>query len=267
MSTSAPALSRRHRIGIRLDSLSGIGLLLVGLTVVLGLWTALAPRSHAQTPTDQSMAVTKGRQLFLQGCSTCHGINAEGGSQGPSLIGVGAAAAQFQLGTGRMPLAAPGVEAERKSPRYSQPLIDQLSAYIASLAPGPEVPTVDITKGDLARGGELFRLNCAQCHNFAGAGGALTGGAFAPPLDPATPQQIGEAVRTGPENMPVFGPQQISGQQLNDIAAYAKYIANNPDNRGGNGLGHIGPVPEGLVIWTLGIGAVLAATLWIGSRT
>lgn len=246
--------------------LPGALLLLLALVVTGALWTVLAPRSTAATSGSNSYAIDQGHQLFLKGCASCHGLQAQGTGQAPSLIGVGAAAVDFQVSTGRMPLSAPGAEAERHPVQYTQSEIDQLAAYVASLAPGPAEPDVSgVTNANVAQGGELFRLNCAECHNFAGSGGALSYGKYAPSLSAATAKQIEEAMITGPENMPVFGPGQLNAQQRNDIAAYILTLRKS-GNLGGNSIGRLGPVPEGLVIWILGIGLVVAATLWIGSR-
>jgi ubiquinol-cytochrome c reductase cytochrome c subunit len=237
-------------------------LALIGLAV---LWAVLAPKSSAAEPQDPNLAVREGRALFLVGCSSCHGLDAQGGNQAPSLIGVGAASVDFQVGTGRMPLANPGAQADRKTPLYNETQIRQLGAYVSSLAPGPAVPTVNLADGDLAYGGELFRTNCAQCHQAAGQGGALTYGKYAPNLGKATPVQVAEAMRTGPESMPVFAPGQLNDHQVNSIAKYVEFLR-APNDPGGHPIGHYGPVPEGLVAWLVGIGGLVVATLWIGSR-
>jgi ubiquinol-cytochrome c reductase cytochrome c subunit len=237
-------------------------LALIGLAVC---WAFFAPKSSAAEAEDPNLAVREGRALFLVGCSSCHGLDAQGGNQAPSLIGVGAASVDFQVGTGRMPLAAPGAQADRRTPLYNETQIRQLSAYISSLAPGPAVPTVNLDDGDLAYGGELFRTNCAQCHQAAGQGGALTYGKYAPNLGKATPVQVAEAMRTGPESMPVFAPGQLNDHQVNSIAKYVQFLA-TPNDPGGHPIGHYGPVPEGLVAWLVGIGGLVVATLWIGSR-
>ena len=242
--------------------------LVVALVAVGGLWAALAPRSHADESTSSSFAVKQGRALFLEGCSSCHGLNAQGSNQAPPLIGVGSAAVDFQVGTGRMPLSQPGAQAERKPPIYNQTQIDQLAAYIASLAPGPAVPNVtqsDLDQASLSLGGDLFRANCASCHQAVAQGGALTNGKHAPNLSKATPTQIVEAMRTGPESMPVFGNGQLSDSQAIAIAKYVKFVT-DPKDPGGSALGHYGPIPEGLVAWVVGIGGLVAIILWIGSR-
>ncbi|MDQ1636081.1 MAG: ubiquinol-cytochrome c reductase cytochrome c subunit [Frankiaceae bacterium] len=240
-------------------------LLLLALIALAVLWAAFAPKSSAAEAEDPNLAVREGRALFLVGCSSCHGLDAQGGNQAPSLIGVGAAAVDFQVGTGRMPLAAPAAQAARKTPLYNETQIRQLAAYVDSLAPGPAIPTVNLADGDLAYGGELFRTNCAQCHQASGQGGALTNGKYAPNLGRATPTQVGEAMRTGPESMPVFSPAQLNDHQVNSIAKYVEFL-NNPKSPGGHPIGSYGPVPEGLVAWLVGIGGLVVATLWIGSR-
>jgi ubiquinol-cytochrome c reductase cytochrome c subunit len=239
--------------------------LLLALLALALLWAAFAPKSSADESQDPNLAVREGRALFLTGCSSCHGLDAQGGNQAPSLIGVGSAAVEFQVGTGRMPLSSPGAQAERRTPLYTETQIQQLGAYIDSLAPGPKVPTVDLADGDLAYGGELFRTNCAQCHQAVGQGGALTNGKHAPALMEATPVQVAEAMRTGPESMPVFSAGELNDHQVNSIAKYVQFLQ-RPNDPGGHHIGHYGPVPEGLVAWLVGIGGLVMATLWIGSR-
>jgi ubiquinol-cytochrome c reductase cytochrome c subunit len=244
-----------------------------GIVVVLALmgtgllWAALAPSGQAADATASSEAIRQGRALFLSGCSSCHGLEAQGGNQAPGLIGVGAAAVDFQVGTGRMPLARPGAQAQRHPPKYTQTQIDQLAAYISSLAPGPAVPTEEqLNAGaNIAEGGALYRTNCAQCHQAAGQGGALSYGKHAPNLGDATKKQIYEAMRTGPENMPVFGSGQLSDEQVASIIKYVQFVT-HPNDPGGDPIGHYGPVPEGLVAIIIGLGGLVIATLWIGSR-
>lgn len=246
----------------RLSSAIVVGAALVATG---GLWSFLAPSGVAQSSADSQKQVAEGRALYLQGCSSCHGLNAEGGNQAPSLIGVGAAAVDFQVSSGRMPLAQPGPQAERKDPAYTAEQTAALAAYVASLAPGPAIPSVDLNDGELQLGGQLFRTNCAQCHNSAAAGGALSAGKYAPPLKHATALQAAEAIRTGPESMPVFGPKQLNNHEVNSIVKYVEYLKTAPDP-GGAGIGHIGPVPEGLVVWLVGVGGLLIAAFWIGAR-
>jgi ubiquinol-cytochrome c reductase cytochrome c subunit len=238
----------------------------VALGTVGTLYAAFAPTGEASTTADP--AVQRGQALYARGCSSCHGLNGEGGQRAPSLIGVGAASVDFQVGTGRMPLREHGPEAPRKRPSYDEQQILDLAAYIASLGPGPAIPSfseADWQKADTAYGGALFRTNCAQCHNFAGSGGALTFGKYAPSLSSATPTQIYEAMITGPENMPVFGDKEITPDQKLAIIKYVRTLKTQ-GNPGGFGLGQIGPVPETMVGWLVGIGLLVLVTLWIGAR-
>jgi ubiquinol-cytochrome c reductase cytochrome c subunit len=247
-------------------------LLLVALASVGALYAAVggSGRAAAAQATDTS-AVTQGRQLFVDGCSACHGINAQGGSYGPSLIGVGAAAVDFQVGTGRMPLAQPGAEAVRRAPQYSDSEIAALAAYIATLGPGPGIPSaadVDISgvsDANIALGGRLFRTNCASCHNFSTVGGALSEGKDAPSMQGASLQQMWEAMVTGPENMPVFANTTMTPDDKRQIMAYIKVIQNEP-NPGGLALGRVGPVPEGAVLWVVGLGLLAGVAVWIGAK-
>ncbi len=258
----ARAQSRRSR-------LSGYAVVLLALALLGTLYTALgASSSSAQdTPAgEQSMAVKEGRVLYLQGCSTCHGLNLQGGAGGPSLIGVGESSVIFQVESGRMPLAFGTVQAPRKKVRYTTTEIDQLAAYIQANGGGPRLPAGSLTDGDLQEGGELFRTNCSSCHNFAGSGGALTYGKYAPDLSPANARVIYTAIQTGPENMPGFSDNQLTVEEKKAITTYVKYVSDELEDPGGAGLGRYGPVPEGLVIWLVGIGFLVAMTLWIGAR-
>jgi len=259
-----PALHRRARARRR----SGYVVLALILGLFGMLYAAMAPSGHAADTAAAASSIEQGRALYLTGCSSCHGLQAQGSSVAPSLIGVGAAAVDFQVGSGRMPLQKQNQEAERKQPARTQPEINALAAYIASLAPGPAIPSqdmLDVSKGDSARGGNLFRANCAQCHNFNGSGGALTEGKYAPSLYPATSKQVYEAMLTGPEQMPVFGDAQLSPKDKLDIVTFLKKTHEQADP-GGFGLGRLGPVPEGLVSWLIGTGVLVVACFWIGAR-
>ena len=203
--------------------------------------------------------VVRGRQLFLVSCSSCHGAAGEGTGQGPSLIGVGAAAADFQLSTGRMPLADPNAQAVRKPPAFNRVDIDALVAYVASFGPGPAIPRIDPAAGNLSTGGTLFLQNCAACHSATGVGGALSYGHDAPSLSAATATQIAEAVRTGPGQMPVFGPDTLSHRQLTSIVRYVRYLR-DPADPGGFSLGRVGPITEGMVALLLGLPVLLFVT-------
>jgi len=242
-------------------------LVLVGLT-----YSAVVPNGAAGADGPQSQQIEQGRRLFAVGCASCHGLHAEGGTNGdgrqagPSLIGVGAAAVDFQVSTGRMPLQHHGAQAPRKRSSFDEQQTHQLAAYVQSLGAGPAIPDVSgWEKTDVAFGGALFRTNCAQCHNFVGAGGALTYGRYAPALTNATPTQIYEAMITGPENMPVFGEKTITPAQKLAIINYVKSVQHEA-NPGGAGLGRVGPVTETAVGILVALGLSVLGTIWIGSR-
>lgn len=244
----------------------GVALLAVG-----GLYTVFQPEPETARAQDAAL-VREGQSLYDNACITCHGSNLQGVvGRGPSLVGVGEASVYFQVSTGRMPLKAQGAQADRKKPEYDPQQVDALGAYIQANGGGPVVPAepdAALIGSDLGRGGELFRLNCAQCHNFTGRGGALSSGKFAPVLDPASPHQIYAAMLVGPGNMPTFADSQLSPEEKRDIIGYIKSVSGDTGavNPGGNGLGGFGPVPEGLVAFFVGLAALIGISLWIGSR-
>ncbi|MET7702043.1 MULTISPECIES: cytochrome bc1 complex diheme cytochrome c subunit [unclassified Streptomyces] len=260
-------LSARRR-----HPLAAVVVLLLALACTGGLYAAFAPASKAQADdTAQSLAIDEGKKIYSVGCATCHGTGGQGTSDGPSLVGVGAAAVDFQVGTGRMPAQQPGAQVPKKKVIYSQADIDQLAAYIASLGAGPSVPTknqVSPEGADIAKGGELFRTNCAQCHNFTGKGGALTHGKFAPDLEGVDPKHIYEAMQTGPQNMPSFPDTTLSEKNKKDIIAYLDAVnGDDTESPGGLELGGLGPVSEGLFAWIFGLGALIAVAVWVAART
>ena len=240
---------------------------------LLGIGTtfsvASATTASEITTADRSALIEEGRQIFLKGCSSCHGINSEGGAIAPSLVGVGAASVDFQVGTGRMPMADMSTQAMRKAPLYTPEETAALAAYVASLAPGPEIPTEAQLNyerdGSLAEGGELFRTNCAMCHNFAGQGGALTQGKYAPTLMGVEPKHIYESMVTGPQSMPVFSDKTITPQEKLSIIKWLKAAEKEP-NLGGASLGRVGPVTEGLLAWTLGLGVLIGVAVWLAMK-
>jgi ubiquinol-cytochrome c reductase cytochrome c subunit len=247
--------------------------LLAALLASGGLYSMLAPANAAKTGADPS-TISEGKALFQVGCASCHGKNAEGivtvkgQNYGPSLVGVGAAAVDFQVGTGRMPMAQPGVQAARKKPVYNDDQISALGAYIASLGPGPSVPDItqdDIDSADLVEGGAFFRTNSTACHNVAGSGGALPGGKYAPNLRGVSAKHIYEAMLTGPQQMPVFSDGVLTPQDKKDIIAYLKKNEATP-SYGGFTLGSIGPVSEGLFAWLVGIGTLVMVGIWITAK-
>lgn len=260
---NALAARRRHPAAVVL-------LLLLGLLAMGTAYAAIAPtRADAATAAAVgAQSAEEGKKLFLANCASCHGLQAQGTKSGPSLVGVGAAAVDFQMGTGRMPLAGPAVQAPRvQEVHFSDEQIADVAAYVASLAPGPAIPEEQyITgEGDPAKGGEIFRVNCAMCHNFAGSGGALTRGKYAPPLRNIQGKHIYEAMVSGPQSMPVFNDTNISPQSKNDIIAYLHSI-DKQDNPGGFALGNLGPVSEGLFIWTFGLLFIVGIAIWLGAK-
>ncbi|MYT70617.1 c-type cytochrome [Streptomyces sp. cg28] len=260
-------LSARRR-----HPLAAVVVLLLALAATGGLYAAFAPADKAQADeTAQSLAIDEGKKLYSVGCASCHGTGGQGTTDGPSLVGVGSAAVDFQVGTGRMPAQQPGAQVPKKKVIYSQAEIDQLAAYISSLGAGPVTPTkedYDPSGADVAKGGELFRTNCAQCHNFTGEGGALTHGKFAPSLEGVSPKHIYEAMQTGPQNMPSFPDTTMTKQNKKDIIAYLDAVnGDKSESPGGLKLGGLGPVSEGLFAWIFGLGALIAVAIWVAART
>ena len=277
LNRSAGRISR-HRRG----PLAGLVVLVLGLLLTGGLYSAVFSPAQAQQSASSADQAAKGRQLFLVGCSFCHGQNGEGirtenGHQlGPSLVGVGAAAVDFQVGTGRMPMAQPGAQAPRKPATYTPEEISQLAAYVASLGPGPSIPTAKdySTEGmsdaekqaAIVRGGQIFLTNCTACHNFEGSGGAMPRGGYAPKIRGVQPKYIYEAMLTGPQAMDTFSNGNLSPSEKRDVIAYLGSLENSADY-GGFALGGLGPVSEGLFAWIAGIGALVGFSIWIAAHT
>ena len=260
---------QRKRNNGRRSPYAAILVILAGLLVSGGGYAAA--NAVVNTPTDSPYSaqdVKNGNQLFLANCASCHGRNAQGTKAAPSLIGVGAASVDFQVSTGRMPGAASGPQLTDKPAQFTEVQIKQLAAYVASLAPGPAVPTsnLDPNAGNTTRGGELFRINCAMCHNAVGAGGALTEGKWAASLRQASPKEIYEAMLTGPQNMPVFNDANLTPKDKQDIISYLTYVQQNP-SAGGEELANLGPVAEGLFAWIFMLGGIVAITIWLGAKS
>jgi quinol---cytochrome-c reductase cytochrome c subunit len=264
---------RRHRA-------AGLVVLLFGLLAVGAAYSAAVPGNQAVADESaQSQQIEEGKKLFAVSCASCHGLNAEGGTvpgskskiAAPSLIGVGAAAVDFQVGTGRMPAQQPGAQLPQKPPVFTPEETEALAAYVASLAPGAPIPPASaydvskVTDEQVARGGELFRSNCTACHNFAGQGGALPRGRYAPSLMGVDPKYIYEAMITGPQQMPVFSDHVITPEDKRALIAYIQGMEKE-DDPGGFSLGRLGPVTEGLFGWLIGVGALIAVAVWIGTK-
>ena len=213
--------------------------------------------------------IAPGQALFQANCSSCHGPEANGRiGVAPNLQGLGAGTVDFWVSTGRMPLANTSVQATRKPPRFNRVQTLEIAAWVQSLTPGQgtQVPIVKTSGADLEQGNTLFTLNCAACHTISGAGDALAEGAYAPSLHLASPTQVVEAIRSGPGNMPRFGPGNITNTEARDIAAYVTGVLQHPNNAGGVGLGGIGPVGEGFVGLLIGVGILMLVCFWIGDR-
>lgn len=250
-------------------------LLVFALLAMGGLYSVAVPAAEVSADTGTSQQVAEGKALFAVGCASCHGLNGEGqvteSIQGPPLAGVGAAAVEFQVATGRMPMARPAEQAPKRPNRYSPEEIRALAAYVDSLGPGPDIPapadydTSGVSEEDIARGGELFRTNCSACHNFAGAGGALPEGKYAPSLYGVEPLHVYEAMLIGPQQMPVFSDGVITPDDKRAIIAYLEDLHESQD-RGGLALGALGPVSEGLWAFIIGLGSLIGFALWIAAK-
>ncbi len=248
---------------------AGYAAIAVGLVAAGVLYSTLSGGgASASAPAQADTSIANGKTLFEASCSSCHGLDAQGTSQAPSLVGAGAAAVYFQVSTGRMPAKEIGAEQPRKPVEFSQQEIYDIAAYVASLGGGPAIPSaqqVSTVGADTALGSQLFSTNCAQCHGFAGAGGALTYGKYAPPMTASTPTQIYTAMLTGPEAMPVFGDGVITPSEKRDIIAYIIDTRNEP-NPGGLSLGRTGTVTEGLVVWLGGLGFLVLIAMWLTAK-
>ena len=279
VTTIRPPLRAMALPGLVVASVALVGLLSSGAFAGASPHRSAAP-SAAQRAARATHPITygipassdlaTGEQLFEANCSTCHGTDAFGTDRGPNLVGVGAATVDFWVSTGRMPLADSIIQPVRKPPRFDRHETLSIAAFVASLAPpsssAPEIPNVNTAGANLAEGNTLFVLNCAGCHTVTGAGDALADGYFAPSLHKASKTQVAEAVRTGPGNMPRFGTGTLSDRQVADIVAFVTGPIQHPDNRGGLGLGGIGPVAEGFVALLIGVGGIMLIAFWLGDR-
>jgi len=257
--------STGRRSPLAAAALIGLGLLLTG-GIYAGASAAMA--ATADTTVASTLTVDDGKKLFQANCATCHGLNLEGTEAGPSLFGVGELSVHFQVSTGRMPLQMQGPQAPQKPVQFTDEQIAALGAYVQSMAPGPTFPSAETldANGDAAEGGELFRINCAMCHNVAGAGGALTEGKYAPSLHGTSPLNMYAAMVTGPQAMPVFNDMTLTAEEKRDIITYLVFLQEN-ESPGGFSLGSLGPVSEGLFIWIFGIGSLIALTVWITAKS
>ena len=267
VTTGPVARARARRRSKHRRRVANVAGLMASLVLTGALYSVFSPAQAAPAESgNESAAEAAGRELYERSCISCHGSNLEGvPNRGPSLIGVGEAAVYFQVHTGRMPLVRQEADAPDKPAVFSDEEIDQLMAYIQANGGGPRLPSGDLRDGEVAEGGELFRLNCASCHNFVGEGGALSGGKAAPSLNDSNDLEIYTAMLSGPENMPVFGDNQLTPEEKRSIIAYVQTM-NSQADPGGAGVGRMGPVAEGLVIWVVGIGVLRFGIFWMGSK-
>jgi ubiquinol-cytochrome c reductase cytochrome c subunit len=267
MTTNTKRARTRTKMRRRISGLLALGFALLSAGF---LFSAFAPSPQTAQAQEDPALVRQGEQLYNNTCLSCHGAALDGvRDRGPSLIGVGEAAVYFQVSTGRMPMARQEAQAIRKPVKFTPEEIDALGAFIQSRGGGPRVPAekgAALRGNEPARGGELFRLNCAACHNFTGRGGALSSGKFAPQLDGVTEEQLYTAMLTGPQNMPKFSDRQLTPEEKKDIIAYIKSVTDGNNNPGGAPLGGLGPVSEGLIAFIVGIAALIGVTLWIGAK-
>lgn len=264
-----PAARRPQRRSTLRRKLAAAVVLTGALGAMGGAYATFAASSGAANKPSSAQQIAEGRQIFENSCITCHGANLQGVvGRGPTLLGVGGAAAYFQVSTGRMPLAGQDAEANRKPPIFTEAQTEALAAYVQSVGGGPAAPTGNLrgSSADIALGGDLFRLNCASCHGVTFKGAPLSAGKYAPSLYPSTDKQLYTAMLTGPESMPVFSDNEITPDQKKAIIAYVQNIKASKDP-GGEGIGRIGPVSEAVVIWVAGVGAMMVAILWIGAKS
>lgn len=258
-------LSSRRKHKAAKPLLLALALLVVGLA-----YSAVSPQ-QTKAETDMTQQIEQGKAIFDVSCSSCHGLGGEGTSQAPSLIGVGAASVDFQMGTGRMPATRPEAQIPDGVPLFDQTQIDAVAAYVASLGAGPAIPEEDqyspegLTAEEIARGGALFRANCSACHGIVGGGGALPDGRYAPSLLETSDIHVWEAMRTGPQQMPIFSQNVLKDSDVREIIGYLDAAHSNPDF-GGLNMGAAGPVSEGWWAFILGIGGLAIVAGWIAKK-
>ncbi|MCM4081600.1 cytochrome bc1 complex diheme cytochrome c subunit [Paractinoplanes hotanensis] len=268
--------SRRRGVPSRARRRLGAAVrMLAALALAGGVYTAFAPGAFADEPKQLSATAQEGKQLYDNSCISCHGRDGQGvDDRGPSLIGVGSASVEFQVGTGRMPMTRQEAQAEKKKPQFDKNQVKQLGQYIQELGGGPQLPEGELVENlednpeAIARGGELFRVNCTSCHGFGGGGGALSSGKFAPALHAATPEEMYAAMLSGPQNMPVFGDNQLTPEEKREIITYITLQLQEDKDPGGLfNLGRYGPSTEGVAIFLVGITLLVFTSLWIAGKS
>lgn len=229
-------------------------------------WSLRPAPSPAQSPGSPQAL---GRELYEANCSSCHGLTAGGTSNGPPLLRAGAAAVDFMLSTGRMPLANPGDQPQRTEPKFTPAEIAAIVAYVGSIAPGgTPIPDVDPQAGSLSEGSEVFLNNCAACHGAGATGDSIGGGEIAPALNASSPLQIAEAIRVGPGLMPRYNERNLTERDVDSVARYLLWLRERGEvDRGGLQLGRVGAVAEGLVAGVVGLGLLVLVIRLTGERT
>ncbi|MFN2543365.1 MAG: c-type cytochrome [Actinomycetota bacterium] len=208
----------------------------------------------------------EGRSLYEERCASCHGEQAQGTAQAPSISGLGPAFYDFMMSTGRMPLDQPTDQATRRRPVLSRNEIALITAYLTALSPGGvPIPEVHPATGSLSVGQQAYEADCAPCHGTTGIGGAV-GPRFAPNLQDASARQTAEAVRIGPTTMPRFDATTMPQGELDSLVRYVLYLR-HPQDPGGQPLSRAGPLIEGLVALLVGLGVLVLITRFIGERS
>ena len=256
-------------------------LLLLATTVVATVAQRALAADRASGPSEPATAIgdrQAGEVLFQRDCAVCHGPQGIGTTKARAITDVGTATIDFVLRTGRMPLPDPEAEIRRDAARrpngtpveYTEKEMADIVAYAEEWVSGPEIPpTRAVARGQeaLAQGGELWRRNCAACHQLAGQGGVLLEDVEIPAMGDVTPLVAAEAIRAGPGSMPAFDEATLSDDEVAEVTLFVERELQRPTDAGGWSIGHFGPFAEGLVTWALAIPAVLVGAAWIGRRT
>ena len=229
-----------------------VGLCATGGAALVVLWCVSVASANV-TPSvgkvGERNPAADGASLYQAECARCHGEEGDGDQEGPSLRGLPAGegtipgvADLIRSGPGPMPAFS----------KFSDAEVDEIARYVVE-AFG--------TVGDVARGGELYRLNCAGCHGAAGRGGALIySDGNAPNLEHFTDADVVWAIRGGPGTMPAFNVEALPDAATASIARYVA-VLREPAQPGGVAIAPPGPVTEGLIAGLLGLGAALLAAV------
>ena len=106
-----------------------------------------------------------------------------------------------------------------------------------------------------------------MCHNFAGTGGALTRGKYAPDArgrhEPSTSTRRWSPARS---RCRCSTTSNITPESKQDVIAYLDE-PRSETNPGGPDLGALGPVTEGLFAWVFGLGILIGCAVWLGAKS